>query len=79
MRLSRATLTQNWHLMRIVRLGIGLYLVGLAAYTRDWMPCLLGAFFLYQALADVGCCGSGACAVPQKKLAQKQINDDHQK
>lgn len=54
-------LLYNWHLMRLIRLAFGLWLVVLCIKDREWITGLLGAFFLYQAVTDTGCCGSGAC------------------
>ncbi len=55
-------LTTNWHAMRILRLGIGLLLVASAVQSKDWVMGMFGAFFLYQGIADVGCCGAAGCA-----------------
>jgi hypothetical protein len=74
-------LLNNWHLMRILRLGIGLMIVVMAVQTKDWIPGLLGSFFLYQALADVGCCGSGGCNTDHKQpnyTAPKDITIEYE-
>ncbi len=74
-------LTNNWHLMRIMRLGIGVMILIMAFQTKDWVPGLFAAFFLYQAIADVGCCGSAGCdAGPSRRqyTAPKDITIEYE-
>lgn len=63
-------LLNNWSIVRIVRLAIGLWLAVLGIQSADWATGLFGGFFLYQALTDTGCCGSGACAPPRSQKAK---------
>ena len=51
----------NWHLMRIMRLGIGAMLLVMGVQNKDWAMGLFSIFFLYQAVTDTGCCGSQGC------------------
>jgi len=55
-------LLTNWHLMRIVRLGLGMMMLVMGWQSRDWAIGLFSIFFLYQAATDTGCCGSRGCA-----------------
>lgn len=57
-------LLTNWHLARIMRLGIGIMLLVMGIQNKDWAMGLFSVFFLYQALTDTGCCGSQACYTP---------------
>jgi hypothetical protein len=57
-------LLTNWSLPRIMRLGIGTMLLVMGIQSRDWAMGLFSVFFLYQAVTDTGCCGSGACYAP---------------
>jgi uncharacterized membrane protein HdeD (DUF308 family) len=58
-----AKLFHNWHLMRWLRLGLGL-VIGIQAFElNDILLYLFSGFFLYQALFDVACCGSNGCSV----------------
>ena len=57
----------NWHLMRIMRLGIGLTMLAMGIQSKDWMLGAFSTFFLYQAITDTGCCGSQACYTPKTK------------
>lgn len=65
-----AMLKGNWDLMRVLRLVIGAVLIIQAIYMRDWMPGLIGAFFFYQAVSNTGCCGSGSCSVPRRRVTK---------
>ena len=64
MSILRQKLLANWHLMRIVRAGIGIMLLITGIQNKDWITGIFGIFFLYQAVMDVGCCGSKACYTP---------------
>ena len=67
----------NWHLVRIMRLGIGVMLVVMAIQAKDWAMGLFGGFFLYQALTNTGCCGSQECYTPsqRQKVNAAQVED----
>ncbi len=54
----------NWHLMRIMRLGIGIMLIVMGIQSKDWAMGLFSIFFLYQAVMDTGCCGTQGCYAP---------------
>lgn len=54
-------LMTNWHLMRMVRLGIGVMMLVVGIQNKDWPVGLFSLFFLYQAVADTGCCGTQGC------------------
>jgi len=57
----RQRLLNNWHLMRIMRLGIGTMMLAEGIQSKDWAIGLFSFFFLYQAVTDTGCCGSQGC------------------
>ena len=61
--------------MRWMRLGLGLYVSYHAFVTKDAFSGMLGAFLLYQAIANVGCCGVGGCEIPTKKAVNNQIEE----
>jgi hypothetical protein len=60
-------LTTNWHIMRVFRTAIGIWMIVSAFQTHEWMFGAFGAFFLYQGVMDAGCCGSGGCYTAQDK------------
>lgn len=54
-------LLTNWHWMRILRLVLAVWLLVMAVETSDIVTGLFSAFFLYTAVAGVGCCGPRGC------------------
>ncbi len=66
----------NWHLMRIMRLGIGIMFIIMGYQARDWAMGLVSIFFLYQAVTDTGCCGSQGCYVPPKTNRTNSHRDE---
>lgn len=67
-------LATNWHAGRILRLVMGLFLAAAALVQHDGMLGLFGAFFLFQAITDTGCCGAGSCYAPPRKATDKKEN-----
>ena len=65
----------NWHFMRILRLGLGIWMIVMAIQSRDLAMGLFGAFFFYTAIADVGCCGPNGCSVPGADGRHKDVKD----
>ncbi len=63
-------LLTNWHIMRVMRLGIGIMMIGMGIQSRDLAIGLFSIFFLYQAVTDTGCCGAGACNTPMRRKPQ---------
>ena len=55
----------NWHLVRMMRLGIGIMMLVAGIHSKDWTMGLFSTFFLYQAISDTGCCGTQACYTPK--------------
>jgi len=65
----------NWHFMRWLRLGIGMYLVWQLAIRPDIFTGLVAAFLLFQAITNTGCCGAAGCSVPAKKTAPQKSDE----
>jgi hypothetical protein len=55
-------LKTNWHILRWLRLGIGLYAMVMSIMHKDALLGFVAAFFLFQAITNTGCCGTSACA-----------------
>jgi len=68
-------LFSGWHLMRVLRLGLGIWILVMAIQTKDIATGLFSAFFIYTALAGVGCCGANGCYVPESNIAEDKAND----
>lgn len=66
--------SSNWHLMRIIRLIIGIMIIVQAIADRHLLLGILGAIFSSMAIFNVGCCGNNACT-PIKKSSNKNSNE----
>ena len=65
----------NWHFMRWLRLGLGLFLLWQVIQKPDLFTGFVAAFFLIQAVADIGCCGAGGCSIPSKRDAHANSDE----
>jgi hypothetical protein len=65
--MDKETILQNWNFMRLLRLGLGIYIAVQAVETLSIFSGVVAAFFIFQAITNTGCCGSNGCAVPTKK------------
>lgn len=69
----------NWHLVRIVRLGIGLMLLVMGIQNKEWAMGLFSLFFLFQAVTDTGCCGTRGYCPPSPNSnggTKAMLNDE---
>ncbi len=71
----KATLFYNWHFMRWLRLSLGIFIAVQAYKMHDTFSGVIATFFLFQAITNTGCCGSGGCAVPAQKSNADKIED----
>lgn len=71
----KQTLFTGWHLMRWLRLGLGIFISVQAIQNHDPLSGFIAAFFLFQAVTNTGCCGANGCAVPvPKNLSEKPVD-----
>jgi hypothetical protein len=68
----KSTLFTNWHLVRILRLVFGIFVLVQAVTMRDTLAGMISALFLYQAFTNTGCCGASGCAVPTTSVTKDQ-------
>jgi hypothetical protein len=66
------TILQGWNFIRILRLVLALAILTQGIIARDSMAIILGIVFGGMAVANIGCCGAGGCAVNQR-MAGKRI------
>lgn len=66
----------NWTLPRILRVIIGIVIIGMAISRADIASGIIGAIFTGMSVLNIGCCGSGACYTPVKnsKKGSKDIS-----
>ena len=65
--MTRQTLLTDWNFMRILRLGLGIYISVQAVENQSMTSMIFAVFFLFQAFSNTGCCGTKGCTVPIKK------------
>lgn len=73
--MDKETLFQNWNFMRLLRLGLGIYIAVQAVETLSIFSGVVAVFFIFQAITNTGCCGSNGCAVPIKKSNPDQAEE----
>lgn len=71
----KETLLTGWHFSRWVRLALGVFIGIEAIQSQDTLSGFISVFFLFQSLANVGCCGTSACSVPSKKNEEAKMED----
>lgn len=64
-------LSSNWHIMRIVRLLFGIFLIFQAVETHQYVFFAFAAFFLFQALFNQGCSANG-CEIPTQNKKEHE-------
>jgi hypothetical protein len=73
----RQTLLTNWHTMRWVRLGFGIFLAIQAFHLHDGFAAIVSAFLFFQVVTNTGCCGSSGCATPVANTKSSKTEDVH--
>ncbi|MFM6954857.1 MAG: hypothetical protein ACKOWL_07710 [Sphingobacteriaceae bacterium] len=67
-------ITTGWTIVRIIRLLFAIFIAVQAVELREPLLGLFAAFFLYQALANVACCGV-TCVVSPSKPAKTSVSE----
>ncbi len=73
--MNTQTLFTGWHFMRWLRLVAGLFIIFQSLQVHDGVGGFIGAFFLFQAITNTGCCGTQGCAVPATKDTTASIDE----
>lgn len=73
-----STLLSNWDFMRMLRMGMGLWLMYSAFIDRQPLLGLMGGVFALQAAFNVGCCGSAGCAAPATRQSTSKTIEETQ-
>lgn len=71
----KETLFTGWNFMRFLRLGFGIFFFVQAIQTHDTLTGLVGAFFLFTAVTNTGCCSGGSCAAPVSTSKTSEIEE----
>ena len=73
--MMKQTLFTNWHLVRWLRLILGIFLAMQAFENHDALSGFIAAFFLYQAFTNTGCCGINNCSARVKENEKDKIEE----
>lgn len=71
------TILQGWNFMRILRLILGTAIMVQGIVARDTITIILGVAFGGMAVAKIGCCGAGGCAVNSRTTTNNKTEDIH--
>lgn len=63
----------NWNFSRVLRLSLGLIVLVQAIMSKDTMLAFFAALFVAMPIFNVGCCSTKSCAMPAKKITNKEI------
>lgn len=66
------TLLTRWNGMRIIRLVLGVIVIGQGVNNGEVLYYVLGGMLVLMALANAGCCGAGGCAVNPRSAKGKE-------
>lgn len=70
------TITKGWNFIRILRLILGTAIMVQGIVARDTVTVILGVAFAGMAVANIGCCGGGGCAV-NTRTTNNKTDDIH--
>lgn len=57
----KEALLNNWNWIRIIRLVIGLFILGSGIGGKDYLAIIIGVVFTALPLFNINTCASGAC------------------
>jgi hypothetical protein len=66
----------QWDSVRWVKLALGVFMVILSFVKHDGIFGVIGGIFLFQAILNTGCFGSGACAAPTRTHTRSNNIED---
>ena len=61
---------KNWNAMRVIRLGLGVFIIVQGIQTSEWMFVVLGGIFSLMPLLNIGCGGTNGCSTPRAPLSR---------
>lgn len=65
------TILQGWSFMRMLRLVLGIAILVQGIVARDAVTIILGVAFAGMAVANIGCCAAGGCAINTRSANNK--------
>ncbi|TCD01531.1 hypothetical protein [Pedobacter psychroterrae] len=70
----KTILIKNWNIMRLLRLGMGIFIITQGVLAKEWAFILMGSLLSLMATFNIGCCGTSGCSFPTPK--HKDIGKD---
>jgi hypothetical protein len=71
-----SSLKQRWDFVRILRLVIGVTVIGQAFIMQEWLLGVGGGMLTTMAILNIGCCGAQGCAVTPREDGVKVTLDE---
>lgn len=68
-------LLTNWHVIRVLRIVIGIAFAVTAITNHDGFMAFAAVFFLFQGITNIGCCGAAGCTTNYNRKASDNIED----
>jgi len=65
----------NWNFMKFLRLGLGIFIIVQAVIAKDGTMGFLGTMFTLMPVFNIGCCGTGCCAIAPPKRTSETTKD----
>jgi hypothetical protein len=66
---------QNWTIVRIFRLLIGIAITVQGLWFSDWLFAIIGTIFSLMPVLNIGCCGNSGCNIPTSKERGSSTNN----
>lgn len=66
----------NWHLMRILRLLLGIIIIIQGAVEHEAAFVLMGILFSGMSVLNIGCCGPAGCSTSSPFVKGKQSENE---
>ncbi len=67
---------KNWNFSRVLRMVLGVYLIGDGIQSEQWVFVAVGALFLAMAVFKFGCCSTTGCETPISKTTDSSTEKE---
>lgn len=71
-------MTRGWNLVRLIRVFFGITALIYAFQTHDFVLGIAGILLTVMAVANIGCCAGGSCAVSSRRREQNGEEKEHE-
>ncbi len=67
---------KNWNFSRVLRVVLGVYLIGDGIQSEQWAFIVVGVLFLAMAIFKWGCCSTNGCETPISKATDSSTEKE---